>query len=114
MSKLSDDNIRCPECNDIGAQTIRNPNRILNWLGFYSNCEKCGQTIDMYWTTKTILMLILSIMCFQIILSLFLYPILTAFMPAGVTLFLSFVGLHLLLTPLYLKAGIIFTAYTLN
>jgi hypothetical protein len=84
----------------------------LVWLGFYGKCTQCGKYSTKTWNSTNLLLFISSILCLQVIISLLTLPIIKHFISLEISQMVYFLSIHVLLLPMYLKAGFYFLVLT--
>jgi hypothetical protein len=81
-------------------------------LGFYDKCAQCGKYSTKSWNSTNLLLFISSILCLQVIISLLTLPIIKHFISLEISQMIYFLSIHVLLLPMYLKAGFYFLVLT--
>lgn len=105
----------CPHCNSSsngGETTSKNPPSPIKWLGMYSHCDSCDKWHFRNWDLRSTAFIVVSVLLFQFMASLVVYPILDFIVGPQfltVTLFTLF---HLMCLPLYIMMSVTFMVNT--
>jgi len=91
----------CSHCLNSGVAPKKKPGFFLKLVGFHEQCEKCGNLYFQLWRPRPLAFLILSILLFQFLTSLFLFPLLDWIIVSDQIHLIVFTFCHILLLPMY-------------
>lgn len=101
----------CPKCSqqsDGNSKKSMRLHPIFKWFGFYSHCNHCDRLYFRLWDNKSLAMIILSVVLFQFLTSLLVFPALTYFVGAEGLRIVLFTLFHLACLPFYTLLSVSF------